>query len=88
MTIFSGELMMINSVLSVGVQGLQQSQSRINKAAEEIAQIPTSQSPLNTAAELVDPLIDMKFEQNVFDASAKVVSSADAMLGVLLDTKA
>ncbi len=80
--------MMINSVLSVGVQGLQQSQSRINKAAEEIAQIPTSQSPLNTAAELVDPLIDMKFEQNVFDASAKVVSSADAMLGVLLDTKA
>ena len=79
---------MINSVLSTGVQGMQQSQRQINKAADEIAQISTFQAPLNTASELTDPLINMKFEQNVFDASAKVVSSADAMLGVLLDTKA
>ncbi len=79
---------MIDSVLSTGVQGMQQSQRQINKAADEIAQVSTSQTPLNTASELTDPLINMKFEQNVFDASAKVVSSADAMLGVLLDTKA
>lgn len=79
---------MINSVLSAGVQGMQQSQRQINQSASEIAKVSTSQTPLNTATELTEPLIDMKIEQNVFDASAKVVSSADAMLGVLLDTKA
>ncbi|MGH1372716.1 MAG: hypothetical protein ACRBBW_11805 [Cellvibrionaceae bacterium] len=84
---------MINSVLSTGVQGMQQSQRQINKAADEIAQVSnsqvsSSQAPLKTASDLTAPLIDMKIEQNVFDASAKVVSSADAMLGVLLDTKA
>lgn len=79
---------MINSVLNAGVQGMQQSQRQINQSASEIAKVSTSQAPLNTASELTEPLINMKLEQNVFDASAKVVSSADAMLGVLLDTKA
>lgn len=79
---------MINSVLNAGVQGMQQSQRQINQSASEIAKVSTSQAPLNTASELTEPLINMKLEQNVFDASAKVVSSADVMLGVLLDTKA
>ncbi len=37
---------------------------------------------------LVEPLIDIKVEQTVFDASAKVVSVADQAIGSLLDTKA
>jgi len=80
--------MAINSVLSTGVQGMMQSQRQINRAASEIAQVSTSETPLQTAAELTEPLITMKIEQNVFDASAKVVSAADEMLGTLLDTKA
>jgi flagellar hook-associated protein FlgK len=80
--------MTINSVLNTGVQGMLQSQRQINQAASEIAQVSTSEAPLQTAAELTEPLINMKIEQNVFDASAKVVTTADEMLGTLLDTTA
>lgn len=85
--------MAINSVLNAGVQGLQQSQTKINRAANEIAQAPVNrepvqQTPLQTTTELTEPLIEMRLEQRIFDASAKVVSTADNMLGTLLDTEA
>ncbi len=79
--------MTINSLLGAGLQGLQQSQQNINTAATEIAQVSTS-SPLQSSTELAEPLIEMTLEQQVFDASAKVVTTADEMVGTLLDTSA
>ncbi len=37
---------------------------------------------------IIDPIIEMKIQQHVFDASAKVVKSADEMLGTIMDIKA
>ncbi len=42
----------------------------------------------DTQKNIIDPLIDMKIQQHVFDASAKVVKSADEMLGTIMDIKA
>ncbi|TQV71832.1 hypothetical protein FKG94_19505 [Exilibacterium tricleocarpae] len=39
-------------------------------------------------AGLVEPLIDLRIQQRVFDASARIVRTADETLGTLLDTKA
>ncbi len=79
--------MTINSLLGAGLQGLQQSQQNINTVASEIAQVSTT-SPQQSTAELAEPLIEMTLEQQVFDASAKVVTTADEMVGTLLDTSA
>jgi flagellar hook protein FlgE len=38
--------------------------------------------------DFAEPLIKMKIEQRVFDASAKIVKTADEMLGTLMDTSA
>ncbi|MAZ88787.1 MAG: hypothetical protein CL693_14200 [Cellvibrionaceae bacterium] len=79
--------MTINSLLGAGLQGLQQSQQNINTAATEIAQVSTTR-PQQSTADLAEPLIEMTLEQQVFDASAKVVTTADEMVGTLLDTSA
>lgn len=80
--------MTINSLLGAGLQGLQQSQQNINTAATEIAQVSTSRSSSLPTIELAEPIIEMTLEQQVFDASAKVMTTADEMVGTLLDTSA
>lgn len=114
--------MVINSALNEGLSGMQQSQRRMQQAAEDIvkAGMPTDRSLPNsqsmdiattnngTAADLagtqsveaideseqtygfnrgdiVEPLIEQKRQQLMFDASANVVKAANNMLGSFID---
>ena len=81
-----------SSLLGIGVAGMQQSLGRIDTAASNIARAGISDSSgeggVNTGMSNVDlasNMVDMKFNQHVFDASANVVKTADEMIGTVLD---
>lgn len=79
--------MAVNSVLQTGVQGVQSSVRGIQDAAQKISQTGTPQGP-QTATDIVEPLVDLKLYEVSAQANAKVVQTADRMLGTLLDTTA
>ena len=74
----------IGSVVTQGLIGLQRSQSEINRSAQQIAQAGTG----NPQGDLVEPLVNIKAQTQVFDSSAKVVKAADETIGTLLNIKA
>jgi len=102
---------MINSVMSEGLRGMQNSQREMLKSADEIAKAnvredPATQSvdqrpaptnePLSavtrpvesdSGGDIVEPLIELRRQEQVFDASAKLISVADDALGSLIDVK-
>jgi len=103
---------MINSVMSEGMRGMQQSQREMLKSAEEIARVnvredpatqqavdqqaPTQSEPLAPIArsaesdrggDIVEPLIELRRQEQLFTASAKIVSVADQALGSLIDVE-
>jgi flagellar hook-associated protein FlgK len=78
----------IGSVVNQGLIGLQQSQSSIAQSAQQIAQAGTTQRDNPKANDVVEPLINIKAQSQVFDSSAKVVKAADETIGTLLDVKA
>lgn len=45
-------------------------------------------APGNTQENIIDPIVAMKTQQHVFDASAKIVKTGDEMLGTIMDIKA
>ncbi len=84
-----------SSLLGIGVQGMQQSYGRIEQAAGNIARSGTtsaesSEMSRDTGAtmDIATNMVDMKFNQHIFDASAKVVKTADEMIGTVLDMHA
>lgn len=80
--------MALNSVMQTGLAGMLNSQSAIQKSAEQIVQAGTIEKDTSTTTDLAEPIVNMKIEQRVFDASAKIVKTADEMLGTLMDIKA
>ena len=76
----------IGSVVTQGLIGLQRSQGEINRSAQQIAQAGTSGG--NAPSDLVEPLVNIKAQTQVFDSSAKVVKAADETIGTLLNIKA
>lgn len=79
---------MISSVINTGANGIQRSSQAINSAAHEIASVGATRKETSTTQDLVEPLVEMKREQHIFDASAKVVQVGSDTLGSLLDIKA
>ncbi len=82
--------MNISGVLQTGVQGIQSSVQGMEQAASEIAQVGTTlaeggDSGVNS---FVEPMMDLKLYELSAEASAKVVQTADELLGTLLDTVA
>lgn len=77
------------SMINQGLIGMQRSQAEILRSAEQIAAVVTApaETPLGTSG-LVEPLLNLKIQQSVFDSSARVVQVADQMLGRLVDIKA
>lgn len=72
------------SALQQGLNGMQRSQAGVLDASQRIAS-----ANLSTPTEdLVEPLIDLKVEELLFTASAKVVKTADDLIGSLLDVTA
>ena len=80
--------MQIGSVITQGLIGMQNSQAEMTRSATQIAQATTPQSDNPQATDLVEPLINLQLQSQLFDSSARVVQVADETLGTLLDTKA
>ena len=92
--------MVIGSVLNTGTQGLQASQQRLVKAAEDIASpVQLSQDggasgSTSTADEVVsptavvEPILALKQEEVLFAANAKVIEAGSDTIGALLNTDA
>lgn len=90
------------STFDIGRQGLQRSSASIQNSAAEIAGLaaatPQTAAPTaSTAAtppagaaggEIVEPLVNLNVQQNLFNASAKVVSVGSETVGALIDIKA
>ncbi|GAB1264430.1 hypothetical protein [Aurantivibrio infirmus] len=79
--------MELGSVLQTGLNGLRHSQNEIAKSANDIVRAGTVDRDESTIIDIAEPIINMQFEQHVFDASAKLVKSADQMLGTILNIK-
>jgi flagellar hook protein FlgE len=73
-----------NSVLSTGVQGIQSGLNRANQAAGEIARSGTTEQN----GDLAKSIVDLKSSELQVKASAKVIKTADDLLGTLIDTTA
>lgn len=82
----------IGSVVNQGLIGMQNSQASMAQSAQQIAQAGTIQqatsSTANPVNDLVEPLVNLKIQAQVFDSSAKVIKTADEAIGTLLDIKA
>ncbi|GAB1256129.1 hypothetical protein NBRC116494_06310 [Aurantivibrio plasticivorans] len=79
---------MISSVINTGLQGLQSSSREIVKSADEIVKAGTTERDNSNISDIAEPIVNMAIEQQVFDASAKIVKVGDEMLGTLMDIKA
>ena len=82
----------IGSVVNQGLIGMQKSQVSMAQSAQQIAQASHTQradAPASAqSGNLIEPLINLKIQSQVFDSSARVVKSADEAIGTLLDVKA
>lgn len=78
----------IGSVVTQGLVGMQRSQAEINRSAQQIAQAGTTERDNPAKNDLVEPLVNIKAQTQVFDSSAKVVKAADETIGTLLNIKA
>ena len=67
-----------------GLAGMQQGQQRADRAASEIANLNTSQA---NSASLTSSLVELQQARQVVEASAKVVETADDVLGTLINTR-
>jgi hypothetical protein len=76
------------SAINQGLIGMQRSQAEMVRSAQQIAGAGTTQSPADQSGDLVESLVNLKIQAQVFDSSARVVQSADETIGRLLDTKA
>ncbi|MGM8228045.1 hypothetical protein ACSV5M_15790 [Cellvibrio sp. ARAG 10.3] len=80
--------MQIGSVITQGLIGMQNSQTEMTRSATQIAEAGTIQRDNPQANDVVEPLINLQLQSQLFDSSARVVQVADKTLGTLLDTKA
>lgn len=72
------------SVLSTGLSGIQAGQQRVEQAAGDIAASPARAEQTS----LADNLIELERGRLQVEASARVVETADQILGTLIDTRA
>jgi len=77
------------SPLQAGLSGVTRGLEALQEIASDISQAGTSQSEgLETTADLTQSLADLQAQKNATLAAAKVVTSADDVLGTLLDVNA
>lgn len=78
----------IGSVINQGLTGMQRSQTEMARSAQQIAEAGTTQRDNPEKNDLVEPLLNLKVQSHIFDASAKVVKTANETIGTLLNIKA
>ena len=76
------------SAFDIARQGLERSSASMQASAQSIASLSVKPGSEVSITDVIDPMVNMNVQQHVFDASAKVISVADDMLGSLLDVTA
>jgi flagellar hook-associated protein FlgK len=76
------------SALQQGLNGLQNSTRATVEAANELVSAGTLQRTTSVVTDIVEPIIEINRQQQLFDASAKVVQAADQNIGTLFDALA
>ncbi len=76
------------SAVNQGLIGMQRSQAEISKSAQQIVSAGTTQRDNPAQNDIVESLVNIKVQSQVFDASAKIVKAADETIGTLLNAKA
>ncbi len=82
---------MVDSVLSVGLQGLQNGLNSARQAAEDISRATTTATSTenkDSAADITAAAVELKLSERQVQASATVIKTADEVLGTLLDVNA
>ncbi len=80
--------MNIGSIVNQGLIGMQRSQTEMARSAQQIVAAGTTEKDNPAKNDLVEPLLNLKAQSQLFDASAKVVEVANRSLGTLLNIKA
>ena len=75
---------MSDAILQAGIQGVQGGLDQFGRASSQIASSFASNATSNGNS-LVDNLVEVKQAQRTVEASAKVISVADSLIGSLLD---
>lgn len=78
----------IGAVVNQGLVGMQRSQGEMVKSAQQIASAGTTERDNPVKNDVVEPLLNLKEQSQVFDSSAKVVKAASESIGTLLNIKA
>lgn len=76
------------SAVTQGLIGMQRSQAEISKSAQQIVEAGTTERDNPAKNDVVESVVNIKAQTQVFDASAKLVKAADETVGTLLRTKA
>ncbi|WP_271410320.1 hypothetical protein [Pseudomonas sp. Q1-7] len=78
------------SAFSAGLGAIQSGQRRLDQAAGEIASanVPPADASTQHGAELAGNLVELTVAKLQTQAGAKVVATADDVLGTLIDTHA
>lgn len=76
------------SAVTQGLIGMQRSQAEISKSAQQIVAAGTTERDNPAQNDVVESLVNIKAQTQVFDASAKIVKAADETIGTLLNAKA
>lgn len=76
------------SAVNQGLIGMQRSQTEIARSAQQIVSAGTTQRDNPAQNDVVEPLVNIKAQSQIFDASAKIVKAADETIGTLLKTTA
>lgn len=86
-------MMAVNPMLASGVNGIQNGMRGLERTAQDIAEFnlddPIGQdiqgARLDNPADVAEVIIDLKVYQRQVQASAKVVQTADEVMGFLLN---
>jgi flagellar hook-associated protein FlgK len=76
------------SAVTQGLIGMQRSQAEISKSAQQIVSAGTTQRDNPAQNDIVESLVNIKAQTQIFDASAKIVKAADETIGTLLNATA
>ena len=74
------------SLTQVGSSGIQSGLEQAQRAAQDIARVGTASDPTSSLASLVESSVDLLEAKNQVQASAKLISAGDEILGTIIDT--
>ena len=94
-TLLNEVSVVVDSILSVGLQGVHNGLAGAQKAAEDIAsattidssELATNENGTDVTADLATAAVELKVSEHQVKASAAVIRTADEMMGTLIDIK-